>query len=445
MLQNAEAAAQTAMPWSQNFTHGGTHVTPGSNVTSPDKLLWKLNNEKVLLLLPVIIYIILCVIVGLVGNSFVCYIYAYRLRRSPSRIFILFLSVLDLISCLVGSCSELSDLFQPYVFKATWSCKLLRSGLSFTIIAACFTLICVAFDRYYKVCRPLNAFPNRKVKILCVLVAVLSIVFSAPALFIFGLKTVQTGIPGLTGSECSTADGVRGTALPIVYYVILFTVFIILLISFVLLYIRIGVEIWKRKRLTIGETLPAILKDIKTANQKDRFVRNTSVLADDNSNPSCHTDDYSDSRGVDNPVDAEIDSCISTVNRNTITSDNGNDCAQKSSFKTVLRRRKSTLGRMSIRTLRTTSIFFAVSVAFVLSFLPYLIANVLKFTKVAFHDIESSAEEVWYNFCVRSYFISNFINPLIYSALNINFRRECRKLLKRMLRRLRKCCACRRE
>lgn len=427
-----------------------TSKSNSSSEENNDEILRKLNSEKVLVLLPVIIFVFLTITIGIIGNFLVCYIYRFRLRRSPSRYFILFLAVLDLISCVVGAASELSDLFQPYVFTSAWSCKILRFGLSFTIISASFTLICVAFDRYYKVCRPLKAFPVRKVKILCLVVIVLSIGLSSPALAIFGLKSVETSHAGLIGTECSTSDKVKGSALPIVYYVILFTAFIVLLACFVLLYVRIGIEIWKRKKLTIGETLPALIKGINNIDVT-KYTRNESVPLDDASSRS--VDDYSESRpgcesaepraGCENFGVVENDSYVSTLNR-TNTDDSLKE--QKTlGRKHVLRRRRSTLGRMSIRTLRTTSIFFAVSAAFVLSFLPYLIANILKFTKVAFYDIESSSVEVVYNFCVRSYFISNCINPIIYSALNVNFRKECKRLVKRILQKLKSCCMCRSE
>ncbi|KAL4238915.1 hypothetical protein ACF0H5_003622 [Mactra antiquata] len=417
-----------------------------SNTTiDADAILWRLNAEKIILLLPVIIFVVVTVIVGIVGNSLVCYIYTYRLRRSPSRYFILFLALLDLISCIVGAGSEISDLLQPYVFSATWSCKILRSGLSFTIISASFTLICVAFDRYYKVCKPLKAFPVKKVKILCVMVTILSIVLSSPALAIFGLKSVETDYEGVVGHECSTNDAIRKTAVPIIYYVILFTAFLILLISFVLLYVRIGVEIWKRKKLTIGETLPELIRNIHTK-RSTKFSVTESGPTDEPSSPSLHDEDNSESRGgCDNAFVSETDTCMNSVRRaNTIS------CTSDVEMRTTrvrpkLKRRRSNLGRMSVRTLRTTSIFFAVSAAFVLSFLPYLIANILKFTKTAFYDFNSSTEEVIYNFCVRSYFISNCINPIIYSALNANFRKECKKLLKRMFRRLKLLCLCKKE
>jgi len=424
------------------------------SVVDVDEYLWRLNQDKVIVYLPVILYVFLCVIVGIIGNSCVCYIYTHRLRRSPSRIFILFLAILDLVSCIVGAGSELVDLFQPYVFTATWYCKIMRFGLSFTIISASFTLICVAFDRYYKVCKPLNAFPIRKVKTLCIVVATLSFVLSSPAIALFGLKTVQTDVPEIVGHECSTADYMKGTPLPIAYYVILFTAFLVLLACFVLLYVRIGIEIWKRKRLTIGETLPDIfvqkMKSGDKQTQQPVYKRSESVQPEDVSGPSCQTDEdsptYSESRaGCDNIIVADSACSVGASGKNDLNTTVENNVSDGKRRKPLLKRRRSNLGRMSIRTLRTTSIFFAVSAAFVISFLPYLIANVLKFTKICFHDPKTSSEEVAYNFCVRSYFISNFINPIIYSALNINFRRECKKLFKRLILKFKSVCLCQQQ
>ncbi|XP_052766412.1 alpha-2A adrenergic receptor-like [Mya arenaria] len=438
----------TNISYSESIGPLGSGMAINESLTDRNDILLRMNKEKVILLLPVIVYVFVCIVAGIIGNVFVCYIYTHRLRRSPSRIFILFLAMLDLISCIVGAGSELSDLFQPLVFTATWSCKILRFGLSFTIISASFTLICVAFDRYYKVCKPLDSFPIRKIKNLCIIVAVLSLVLSSPALGLFGLKTVNTDVNGITGSECSTADDVRGTPLPIAYYVILFTAFVVLLTCFVLLYVRIGIEIWKRKRLTIGETLPTIFQEIKQT-PKVKYTRNNSVQADDMSSPSCQTDDesrgHSESRaGCENPAISESEATVvSTMNRNIMVTQTDSKSTLRP--KPLLKRRKSNLGRMSIRTVRTTSIFFAVSAAFVVSFLPYLIVNVLKFTKIAFHELNNSTEEVVYNLCVRSYFLSNFINPIIYSALNNNFRKECKKLLKRTLKNLKSCCICQKQ
>ena len=408
-----------------------------TEVVDKEDVRWRLNEEKVILLSPVLVYVVLSIVAGLIGNTLVCYIYYFRLRRSPSRYFIMFLAVLDLVSCCVGAGSEITDLVQPYIFTATWSCKLLRFGLSFTIIAASFTLICVAFDRYYKVCRPLNGFPVRKVKILCLIVIILSLVLSSPAIAIFGLKTAETGVEGVTGTECSTADHMRNTPLPIVYYIILFLAFLILFTCFTLLYIRIGMELCRRKRQTIGETLPAYMCELK----KKTVDKYESTPTDEMSGPSYPSEDES-KHYCDNVAREDSVSSVTPTKLHGLET-NGATCTETGAFTLShkkLVRQRSKLGKMSIRAVRTTSIFFAVSVAFVVSFLPYLIANVLKFSKLAFYEFNSEGEEIVYNFCVRSYFISNFINPIIYSALNRNFRRECKKLFKRIIRKLLKCC-----
>lgn len=407
-------------------------------IGNTDGIRWKLNQEKVILLTPVIVYVAMAIVVGLIGNVLVCYVYYYRLRRSPSRYFIMFLAILDLLSCCVGSGSELTDLFQPYVFTATWSCKLLRFGLSFTIIAASFTLICVAFDRYYKVCKPLNGFPVRKVKFLCLTVVLLSMLLSSPAIAIFGLKTVETGVKGVTGTECSTADEMRNTPLPIVYYSILFLAFLILFTCFSLLYIRIGVELYRRKKLTIGETLPAYMCELKKELQKSNMCKSVSTPTDDISGPSFPSED--ESQACDNLAQEDSMSSVSPVKLMGVVANGASEADTLRTNHRKLVRQRSKLGKMSIRTVRTTGIFFAVSIAFVISFLPYLIANVLKFSKLAFHEITTDGEEIVYNFCVRSFFISNFINPIIYSALNRNFRRECKKVFKRIIRKLTMCC-----
>ena len=409
-----------------------------TEIYNKEEVRWRLNQEKVLLLSPVLVYVAVSILIGLVGNSLVCYVYYFRLRRSPSRYFIMFLAVLDLISCCVGSGSEITDLVQPYIFTATWSCKLLRFGLSFTIIAASFTLICVAFDRYYKVCKPLNGFPIRKVKFLCLTVMLLSAFLSSPAIAIFGLKTVETEAHGVTGTECSTADEMRKSPLPIVYYCILFLAFLILFACFSLLYINIGIELWRRKKLTIGETLPKHMCELKSR-KVDKYE---STPTDEVSGPSYPSEEdskaYCENAVIDESVSSVIPGKLQAINHVT-TNGEIDTGAFTRSHKTLVRQR-SKLGKMSIRTVRTTGIFFAVSVAFVVSFLPYLIANILKFSKLAFHEFNNEGEEIVYNFCVRSYFISNFINPIIYSALNRNFRRECKKLFKRIIRKLLECC-----
>lgn len=384
-----------------------------------------MNHEKVLLLLPVIILVIIMMVLGITGNMLVCYIYYFRMKKSPSHYFVLFLASLDLISCCIGMPSELGDLMQPYTFTIPVVCKLLRFVLSFTVISSCIILICVGFDRYYKVCKPFKGFPIRKVKILCLIAMTVGAILSWPALVLYGLKTVETGYPGLVGTECSTADEIKGSVFPLIYYGTLILAFLVTFAIFTLLYARIGIEIRNRRRMTIGEqtSSPAAKDMLKT---KDPT---TSTVVSEEESISALSDDENN-----RPQTKRSNSLIQIkeyiVNHFRSSDGNsGNDSQihlqRNTSIAVAARKRKHDL-----HTLRTTYIFLAVFVAFLISFVPFLIANILKYSKTAFHSFNSETEEIFYNLCVRSYFISNFINPIIYSLLNQNFRKECRRMLK---------------
>ncbi|CAC5415063.1 unnamed protein product [Mytilus coruscus] len=248
-----------------------------ANITDTHAELVRLNDEKALFYLPVIIYMLILMFVGTFGNILVCCVYLSKQTKTSSHYFILALAMLDLLTCLVGMPTEVADLRYPYMFYAPAACLV----------------------------------------------------------------------------------------------------------------------IWKRKRTRIGEKLP------DTPTSKER--------------PS--------SDGVSNdPISTEMSS--------------GNDGSWESE------RRKSTISarnfkkqssKNQIKVTRTTVVLFAVTVAYVISFLPFLIVMVLRSTKKDFEESLSSAGEMLYKFCSKSYFINNAINPCIYSFLNINFRKDTKNLMKRIL------------
>ncbi|OWF46442.1 neuromedin-U receptor 1-like [Mizuhopecten yessoensis] len=403
-----------------------------SNVTSDEILLEEANKEKVLVLLPVIITVFVIMILGTLGNSLVCYVYYFRMRKTPSHYFVLFLAVLDLVSCCIGMPAELGDLFLPNQFNSPFACKFLRFVLSFTIISSCITLICVAFDRYYKVCKPLKGFPIRKVQILCGVAIAIGALLSWPALAIFGIKTVETTHPGLYGTECSTSDDMGGTVFPLIYYVTLITAFVVTFAIFTTLYVRIGMEINRRKNNPIGERGPPVSRETLR-----RRELTTSILSDEESTSAEPCSDEETTRDLranrssfSHLRDYIVHHFRSDVNNDLKSSDHQIDSNITSAIPE--RRKKKSM----YRSVRTTYIFLAVFIAFLISFLPYLIVNILKHTKTVLHEFNSDTEEVVYNLCVRSFFISNFINPIIYSLLNKKFQKECKTLFKRY------CCRC---
>ena len=76
-----------------------TSVT--TNVTSiTNEKLQELNNERKLTLIPVFIYFVLLIIIGIFGNSVVCYVFGFRLRMSTQHFLVVVLAAIDFATCL---------------------------------------------------------------------------------------------------------------------------------------------------------------------------------------------------------------------------------------------------------------------------------------------------------------------------------------------------------
>ncbi|XP_046359130.1 orexin receptor type 2-like [Haliotis rufescens] len=363
-----------------------------------------LNNDKAFVLLPVVVYVIVLMVCGLVGNSFVCYIYRCRFRRNTSNFFIVFLAIMDLFCCCVGMSFELSDLLLPYLFNAPAACKIFRFIETWASGASGLVLVCVALDRYYKLCKPTERFSLKRAKIFCCVAIFIALVMAVPSLIVFGKRSVETEVPGINGTECSTDDEMLDSPLRIVFYVTMSVTFLVSLICLITLYSLIGFNLWQRKHKKMGEKLKP----------KGDYPRTHRFVNSDSSSFSSLSDETKKTQGY-------VQSHVGIQKTDTMRQAKGYKPNQG-------------MGHISLKTTRLTGIFFVLSVSFVVSFLPWILANVLKVTKAAFNPFSSDAMEVLYNFLVRSHFINSSVNPIIYSILNSQFRKECKVVFKRMFK-----------
>ncbi|XP_046550676.1 orexin receptor type 2-like [Haliotis rubra] len=364
-----------------------------------NEILQRLNDAKAFLYIPVIVFLIILVVVGTFGNILVCCVYWSKPYKASSHYFILSLAILDLFSCVIGIPTEIADLRYPYMFYAPAACKLLRFVHSSTIIASSCILIEVAFDRYFRICKLGRQYSVQKAKMLCILAISLGILTSWPSCLLFGRETIHFGIPGVEGIDCSTADWAKGTMYPTLYYGFLFTLFFITVTFFVVLYSRIGIVIWRRKKTTIGAKIAVSKSGINSQVSDPTSTEVSSEVDEHGSHKDQHTKEAMPALGKD----------------------------------TLKQRQKMRVGK-------TTTVLFAVTLAYILSFLPFLIVMVLRSIIKDFEGRLSPTGEVAYKFCVKSFFINNAINPVIYSFLNASFRRDAKHLLRKVVR---TCCCCR--
>ncbi|XP_029638003.1 neuropeptide Y receptor type 6-like [Octopus sinensis] len=93
-------------------------------------------------------------IVGLVGNIFVIYIYARQSQKSNVETFILILAVIDLIGCIFGMPLEMAELC--LVIQSKYLCKLYTFITVTYSILSSFILLTIAIERYRSICCPLS-------------------------------------------------------------------------------------------------------------------------------------------------------------------------------------------------------------------------------------------------------------------------------------------------
>ncbi|KAL3890013.1 hypothetical protein ACJMK2_002318 [Sinanodonta woodiana] len=87
------------------------------------------------------------------------------------------------------------------------------------------------------------------------------------------------------------------------------------------------------------------------------------------------------------------------------------------------------------RARRTAFLMFAITLTFILSYLPHLLLMLMRSLDDAFVDNMSNSERVVYKFFLRSYFLNCALNPFVYGACDSRFRSSCKDLFKKIFRR----------
>lgn len=398
------------------------------------EILVRYNDEKATLYIPVIVYMIILTIVGTLGNVLVCCVYCCKPTKSSSHFFIMALAVLDLLTCVIGMPTEITDLRYPYMFYASAACKLLRFVESVTTIGSSMILISVAVDRYLRICKLGKMISVKASKRICIVAMIVGVALSWPACFIFGRATEELE-PGIWGVDCSTDDSMHGTLWPPLYYGFLGLLFICCLVFFSVIYIQIGLQIWRQKRAKIGQKSN---RESEVSTKSGRTFSSSSTR--DSSDPVEEVKGETPEGSDPISTDMSSEQMNESYSKKKCIKNNNKD--RKFSSVSSGSMKSNTPTKRKIKVTRTTVVLFAVTVAYVISYLPFLVIMVFRSIKKDFEDNLTPTQEVVFKFCVKSYFINNAINPIIYSFLNINFRKDAKKMIMRIFG---ACCCCRRH
>ncbi|GFO40330.1 cholecystokinin receptor [Plakobranchus ocellatus] len=235
-----------------------THHEMVNDSRASPLLLQEMNLAMFVQLSPVVAYLVLLMVAGLVGNIAVCYIFGFKLGASTQNFLLLSIGVCDLMSCMVSIPAEIVDLRHHVQFKTKALCKTMRFFTTFPTLASIQVLLVIAADRYRKICRPLyDQIELHHARLAVAGIAVIAFVFSVPAIYIYGLRTFPTPVPGLMGQECSVDDSYQDRAYPIVYVIILVVAFVMSSSSLIIIYFKVWLETKRHKKYMKAHTMPA--------------------------------------------------------------------------------------------------------------------------------------------------------------------------------------------
>lgn len=376
------------------------------------KELEELNTEEAKQYIGGVVFVTLIMIVGIVGNAHVLYVYSFRMKPSNHRLFILTLAVLDTITCLIGMPFIIVDLRNPLTFTMVSACKVLRFVNYFICASSALLLTVIAVDRYRKICVPLGKQISRGLAKGLILVCLgVALVLSWPAPVLYGHGSVNTTNPNITGVRCYTQDIFKDTKYQAYFNAVLILVVFGVLGILVVLYSLIGRTI--SRHVTFKSSVP----DSKSPESKSKETETSDTIS--------HDDKISD--------DNKMNIIATNDQQKQLPPDEAID-------KTTDRKQKERKGGNFDRAKRTTFMFFLITVFFFLSYVPHLILKIVAFVNTDFVPDLTFTGKVFYNTFVWCFFINNMANCFIYGFCDLRFRKEVKKIYTTLF----SACPCRR-
>ncbi|XP_052761833.1 orexin receptor type 2-like [Mya arenaria] len=398
------------------FANGTENMTVFLNEEITESFRREKSAQFFTILAPSFVYTAVLMMIGMPGNLIVVLVYLLKMAKTTSRHFIISLAICDFFNCAFGMPVELSLLLNFYNFDYPILCKMSRFTTFIMNNASTCVLICIAVDRFRRVCLPLR--PNMTVrhsKILCSTFAVVSILSAIPSLFIYNtisipVRRLVNNVSVRVNLKTCYVDPGAGTTLPLAFSLYLFVFIIGMIMALSTMYGLIGRIICAQRtqsRPRRGTLRSSISFDALT-HRVDTNTNKTSIRL--LRSLSHHSPNLFRSRGK------------STSRSNSPIPDIAEPLAipHHAHSDTCVRRH----GGKEVRAGRTTLILFIVTLVFILSFVPYLILAAMRYITPAMFKNLASLELTVYHLTLRSYLLNSAANPLIYCFLNRQFRQK---------------------
>ncbi|KAK3097794.1 hypothetical protein FSP39_013234 [Pinctada imbricata] len=347
-----------------------------------------------------------------------------------------------------------------------------------------FLLLCIAFDRYFKVCKPLKRMSRQKLKIAIISAFVVPAVCVWPMAIFHGPEKRATKFEGIYGMDCADDDQYSGTFIKKAFFLFVMLTILCSIVILVVLYSFIFHAILRWKREAIGESI--IVRTDSKQNRKwnqskssldvvhtnsidtrelgerksDQFLRSEKVIDIEvrSPNTSCNKRNNNmelkdvaennqifekhkvrilvkshriqDSNHSKTSVFGRDDSNINGNNHNGHSASLKNKVTMKcdQNNKSVLQRVGSNTSKRR-NTNRSTVMFSVVSLLYILSFLPTVVMEAANAFGAVYEANLSVTVKQLVVVANVSYFLNGSLNPIVYFVFNKSYRDEIYKMI----------------
>lgn len=413
--------------------------------------------------LPAIIYTSLLMFVGTPGNILVMYVYFFKWRRSTSRMFILFLTGLDLVNCCTTLPAEIYMMRFSIMFDVPWLCKMSRFATYTMNSSSAAILVAIAIDRYRRICRPHGPqFSARKSKYICIGCIIVALTITWPSLLFYGTRTLYFG--KFQGQACLLENSFDTSIYPYVFFVFQLASTCMIFLTLSVLYYFVGVQVYRHRKLRLRRKAQSIAAKTLIQNEASTNTRNNTLLQDSDSSEikklklqqrQIEDRDHEEHNAMGNNIEAHEmtemkhnellippaetprggssctdisteagDSCINSNDKHK-RSDKQKFSKKKGKLKDSLTKLNGNCMHVKLRIGRSTLMLFLITLAYVVSFMPFYVIAIIRQTYKDFMSQLSTVGYMVYHVSLRSYLLSSAINPVIYSFCNSQFRTFC--------------------
>lgn len=196
------------------------------------------------------------IFVSLVGNMMVLVtVCGNRNMRSVTNVFILSLSVSDLLLALIATPINMGNVMSTYWKYGAFACKIVPCITTFCVACSSLTLCCIAFERFYAIVYPLKVkFFQASTRLVPLLVTVwmTSLLSGIPQVFYFELIKVKD-VCGKTVNDICTLPLITSNTMEFFQLWLPFVIlFVAPLMVMTILYSIIIIKLWGRRPIGIS-------------------------------------------------------------------------------------------------------------------------------------------------------------------------------------------------